>query len=187
MTRTSIGRNAAALLLVAVAAAGCTADPGDAGPDGAPEPIVVTAGPPPPPGATGEPVAGITTLPPVAVGEPAPFGQGLVARVVTVEPVQVEARGPGEIAGSGVAVTLELINESDADIDLDGIAVNSFYGDGIPATDNSAPPSAPVSGSLPPGESRQGVYLFQIPGDETDSVTVEINHSGSPNVVLVTS
>ncbi len=42
-----------------------------------------------------------------------------------------------------------------------------------------------LSGALEPGASKQGVYVFQVPPSGQASLTVEINYSGSPNVVLV--
>ncbi len=164
---------------------GCTAAPPPAAQDVGPPAVVTTPGPPPPPGPTGPPAVGVSSPAPVPVGEAAAFGEGLVATVLTIEPVQVDARGPGEIAGSGAAVTLELVNDGTAPVDLGGIAVNAYFDDAVPATGNSAPPAAPVSGDLQPGDSRQGVYLFQLPAASIGSVVVEINYSGSPNVVLI--
>ena len=150
-----------------------------------PTPVVVTPGPPPPPGATGAPVIGISTLPPVPVGEPASFGGGLVATVAQIDQLQLEARGPGEIAGPGVGVTVELKNESADPIDLGGVAVNASYGDGVPASSSGAAPAAPVTGALPAGETRRGVYVFQVPNEDAGSLVVEVNYNGSPNVVLI--
>ena len=185
MTRTRAA-TASALLLAALAGGlltGCTTTP-DPPVDGAPAPLQVTPGPPPPAGATGAPVAGVTTLPPVGVGDPAPLRNGLVARVVTVAPAQIEARGPGEIAGPGSAVTVELTNESADPIDLAGLAVNAYSGDGVPAAASSSPPAAAATGQLAPGSTATGVYLFQVTTDSPE-LTVEINHSGSPDVALV--
>lgn len=185
----------AALLLTVTLVSACTGGTTDGGGTGtgtagpvapsAPQPLEVTPGPPPPPGATGPPAIAISSLPPVPVGDPAPFGGGLVAKVEKIDQIDVGAQGPGEIAGPGVAVTVGLSNESPDPIDLGGVVVNAFTGDGTPASSNDGAPAAPATGSLPPNESRQGVYVFQVSREDAPSLTVEISYSGSPNVVLI--
>lgn len=152
---------------------------------GAPQAVQVTPGPPPPPGATGAPVAAISSLPPVPVGQPAAFGGGLVAKVATIDPIDVNAQGPGEIAGPGVAVNVDLSNESKDPIDLGGVVVNAYYGGGTPAGSTAGAPAAPAAGPLAPGETKRGVYVFQVPRAQAGSLVVEVNYSGSPNVVLI--
>lgn len=175
---------AAAVLSLLVA--GCTATPEAPTTEGttapAPAPVAVTPGPPPPPGATGAPVVGVITLPPVPVGQPAAFGGGLVARVLSVADVELEARGPGEIGGPGAEVTVEFSNEAGEAVDLAGVVVNASYADGVPAGSSGLPPEA---GPLAPGETRQVVQRFQVPGGDAASLLIEIGFSGSPNVVLV--
>src|SRR4051795_12198785 len=117
--------------VVALALTGCsdssTTETPPATPTKAPQPVVVTPGPPPPPGAVGPPVAGVTSLPPVPVEQPADFG-GLVARVTRIEELpNLEANGPGERTGPGVGVSIEMRNESRDAVDLAGIEVNASY------------------------------------------------------------
>lgn len=179
---------AAAVAGLVVGLSACSSDettPPAPSAEAGPTPVVVSPGPPPPPGATGAPVIGISTLPPVPVGEPASFGGGLVARVAQIDQLQLEARGPGEIAGPGVGVTVELKNESADPIDLGGVVVNASYGNGAPASASGAAPAAPASGALPAGETRRGVYVFQVPSEDAGSLVVEVNYNGSPNVVLI--
>ena len=153
----------------------------------APSAVVVTSAVPPPPGALGEPTVGITTLTPVPVNAPANFGNGLIASVTKIDSIErLEARGPGEVAGPGVRVTVSLRNETSSIVDMSGITVNASYGpDSRPASDNSSPPAAPFRGNLDPGASGEAVYLFQVPAADESSLVVEINWNGSPNVVLV--
>lgn len=181
-----------ALLAVLVA---CTGDGGSAGPEGSAvasgpaeptdPPVPPSPAPPPPPGGTGPPVAGTISLPPVPVGEPAPFTGGLVATVTRVDDVELGAEGPGEVAGPGVAVTVALRNESGGPVDLGGVVVNAAYGDGLPASGSDSPPAAPASGTLPPGEGAEGVYVFGVPAGQAAGLLVEVGWSGSPDVVLV--
>jgi hypothetical protein len=175
------------LLLAAagLALAGCSGSSSDTSPT-----AVLTPGPPPPPGPTGAPAIGISTLPPVPVGQAATFSDvKLAASVLTIDSVQLGANGPGEIAGPGVAATVQFSNESDKDIDLGGVTVNAYYGgtadDKVPAAPSDAAPAGPVSGSLAPQQTRSGVYVFQVPAGRTGSISVEVNYSGSADVVVV--
>lgn len=183
----------ATLLLAALCAAGCTSAPAPAAPaaaataSGSPRPIVVTPGAPPPPGATGAPVAGITQLPPVAVGQAADLGSGLLASVQKIDPLQITATGPGELNGPGVGVTVQVENKTSKPVDLGGIVVNASYGNGQAAAGSLAAPSRAFTGQLESGKSAQAVYVFQVPARDAPSVVVDIDYSGAPNVVIVRS
>ena len=174
----------ATLLFAALALLGCTSTPGPA--PHAPTPLTVTEAPPPPPGATGPPAIGINTLAPVPIGASAAFRDvGLVATVTKVEAVRLAAEQPGDIAGPGVGVTLQLRNDTNAPVDLGGIVVNAYYGDRTPASPSSSAPSAPAAGLVQPGGTGSGVYAFQLPTEQVPSLMVEVNYSGSADVVLV--
>jgi hypothetical protein len=185
MTPQSSVLRATLLLSAVLVLAGCSSGeaPAPTNPIGAP--LVTEAAAPPPPGATGAPVAGITTLPPVPVGQDSPFGGGLVAKVVRIDPVQIAAQGPGEIAGPGASVTVQLDNGGQAPVDLAGVVVNAYDRAGTPTSGSDSKPAAVLTGALGPGESKQGVYVFQSGAGDPAALTVEINYSGSPHVVLV--
>jgi hypothetical protein len=63
--------------------------------------------------------------------------------------------------------------------------VNASYGDDIPAIPNSSAPAAPVTGLLAPGDRRSGIYAFRVPQVQADTLVVEVQHSGSENIVLI--
>ena len=184
----AISRPALLVLAVALGAAlvGCSSGGADGtGPTGTAAPSA-QPGPAPPPGAVGPPAIGISTQPAVPVGSPGAFSDvKLVATVTKIDPVQVGATGPGEIAGTGLAATVRFSNESGKPVDLDGAVVNASYGNGVPAISSAEQPAAPASGALPPGQSRSGVYVFTMPERERETVTIEVNYSGSADVVLI--
>lgn len=138
---------------------------------------------PPATAAPAEPVD-IDPLEPVTVAEPADFGNGLVAVVTEVEAVDVEAARLGETAGPAAAVHLEVRNESDVSLDLDGLAVNAEGPQGIPLVPNFMPPTEALSGVLEPGDSAAGIYVFRLDGD-IDAVTVQVHHNTTPNFVVI--
>jgi hypothetical protein len=176
----------ATMLLAALCTAGCTSSPAPTtGPGGSPKPIVVTPGVPPPAGATGAPVAGITKLPPVAVGQAADLGSGLLASVQKIDPLQITGSGPGELNGPGIGVTVQVENKTSQSVDLGGIVVNASYGNGQSAAGSLAAPFRGFAGQLETGKSAQAVYVFQVPESDAASVVVDIDYSGAPNVVIV--
>ncbi|WP_131106018.1 hypothetical protein [Ornithinimicrobium sufpigmenti] len=123
-------------------------------------------------------------LEPVSVDEPADFGNGLVAVVTEIQAVEVEAARLGETAGPAAAVHLDVHNESDAALDLAGLAVNASDKEGIPLVPNFMPPAEALSGVLEPGDSAAGVYVFRLAGD-IDAVTVQVHHNTTPNFVVI--
>jgi hypothetical protein len=137
----------------------------------------------PPVTAVGAPVD-LHRLPAVGVGEPAEFGTGLVVTVTAIEPIDVQARGPGETAGAAVVVHLKLHNKASEAIDLGGIAVNAATADGTPAIPNFAPPAGAVAGVLEPGEARSGTYVFRTDAG-IDGMTVDVHHNRSPHIVMI--
>ncbi|MGH8976791.1 MAG: hypothetical protein ACRDV7_01860 [Acidimicrobiia bacterium] len=124
------------------------------------------------------------TLPPVAVGTPAELAGNFVVIVTSIEPTTFATEGPGQTAGPGVIVKIEVRNDANAPIDLAGIAVNAHYGENVPAPP-SGPSDATLSGTVAPGARATGEYGFRVPEDQRGSVVVDIQHSAAPNVVLV--
>ena len=55
----------------------------------------------------------------------------------------------------------------------------------MPASGSDCQAGGRAAGSSPRASSKQGVYVFQAGADDPAALTVEINYSGSPNVVLV--
>jgi hypothetical protein len=137
------------------------------------------------PGNTDAPTVDIDPLPPVAVGEPSDFGDGLVATVTEVEAIDLEAQAPGEVAGPGVLVTLELRNDTDADVDLGGVSVNASYADGVPAALHQTGPVDPLMGTLEPGDRATGTYAFRVPTAEQGSIVLDVHHGNEVSYVIV--
>jgi hypothetical protein len=84
------------------------------------------------------------------------------AVLVGAREVTVEARGPGEVGGPGIAVTLAVTNPSARRLSLRAVAVTAEVG-GEEAQMSSAPPAAPFAGVLAPGASVRAVYVVVVP------------------------
>lgn len=96
------------------------------------------------------------------------------------------ARGPGEISGPGLAVSVEVTNASDADLALDAISVTLTDSAGTPSSYVPVSDSQPFAGTLAPGKSATGTYVFTIPTDKRSPITVGLIYGPSTSVVLFT-
>jgi hypothetical protein len=140
----------------------------------------------PPPGAT-EPNAPPTTLAPVPLDGKADVGNGVVATLPSIDEIQSKGQGPGNVSGPALRVKVRLQNGTADPIDLGGVTVNMYYGaDRTPASPQEDPSRAPFSGKLAPGASADGVYVFSMPSDARNSVTVELGYLAGAPVVLFT-
>lgn len=114
------------------------------------------------------------TAPPVDLEDPAEIG-ALTARLARIEAIEGEADGPGEIAGPALRVTVELTNGGDAGADLTGVVVNLYHGpESAPAEMLAGSGSDWLEGTLAPGGTATGVYVFTVPADDRDPVQVTV-------------
>ena len=188
MRRGAAWRVVAAVSVAAALVAGCSDDDD---PNVASSTTTTTASGPgvtdggnPGEGPTDDPTVDVQPLPAVSVGEPSDFGDGLIATVTRVENADLEATGPGEIAGPGVIVHLEIRNDTSGPVDLGLLAVNASYG-GTPAVPRLFVSVDPLAGPLGPGERRSGTYAFQVPADQRSSVVIDVHHAEELRFVLV--
>jgi hypothetical protein len=124
------------------------------------------------------------TLPPVAVGKGVRIAEGVSVTVTETKKVDLTARGPGEVAGPGVAVTVTIVNNSGSPVNLSGAAVNAFVGD-TPASPSDSAPASPFVGKLPSGGTATGVYVFRAPDGARGRWTIQIEQNESKYVAVV--
>lgn len=133
------------------------------------------------------PVQTVVTAPPVAIDDVADPGTGMSFRVDRLEAVQGEANGPGEIAGPAVRVTVTASNDTGAPVLLETIVVDLVYGpDRTSAAPLSGPGSVRFSGELAQGASATGVYVFDVPVDQRDEVSVIVSYTAAVSPVVFT-
>jgi hypothetical protein len=107
--------------------------------------------------------------------------------VVSVEAIQGTASGPGNIAGPALRVTVRLTDGRSSAVSLDGVVVNLTYGqDATPASPLDDPSGSPFSGTLAPGASGVGVYVFTVPADQRQVVTVSVGWEAAAPVMVFT-
>jgi hypothetical protein len=125
-------------------------------------------------------------LPPVAPDTPVTTDDGLVVSVVKAEAVEGEAVAPGDIAGPAVRYTIEIVNKTDKPFDLAYTVVNGYIGeDRKPAGNLIKPGGSPFEGTIAPGKTARGVYIFSVPVADRSMVTVTVDYgAGIPAVVF---
>jgi hypothetical protein len=197
-----VGAAIAVVVAVLIAVVGLVggSDDGRSAGAAAPTPTTPTAGPedggppsvPTAPEATGPtgpadvlPVA----LPAVALDEQASGEDGISARVVSLEAIDGTAHGPGNIAGPALRATVRLTNGTSDAVDLDLVGVTLAHGkEATPSSPLDAPSRAPFTGTLAPGDRAEGVYVFTVPEDARDVVTLTVGYrAGAPFLVFTGS
>lgn len=169
----------AAVAAVVVLLAGCTSDDGG---DGEDKPVPAPGG-----GSITETIAPVEapTTDAVTLNDPSEVGDGVTISLAKVETVTVEANGPGEIAGTALAVTVEVANDSGKSLDVGSSSVTLLDGAGAAGMATMAEPAAPLEGSVDSGKSVTGVYVFGMGDAVTNPVTVTVSYGpGAPVAVF---
>lgn len=143
----------------------------------------------PAPGA-GSPVTDAGELPPalpeVPLDAPVTAGDGVVVNLPRVDAITASGRGPGDVSGPALRVTVRVVNDTAEDISLGDVTVNLFYGaEATPASPIDDPSQQLFTGDLPAGEVAEAVYVFGVPTDMRDAVTVEVRHrADAPRLIF---
>jgi len=110
---------------------------------------------------------------------------GVTAAVSKIEAVEGTAEVPGEVGGPSLRVTVQIDNQTGSELDLSFAVVNLYYGEDMkPALPLGQPGVEPFPGSVDAGGSASGTYVFNVPVDERDDITIELDLSVDSTVVL---
>ncbi|SOE01053.1 hypothetical protein [Blastococcus haudaquaticus] len=112
---------------------------------------------------------------------------GVTGSLALVEEIDGSAQGPGNINGPALRITVRLVNGTDADLALSGVAVSVFHGaDRTPASPLEDRSQSPFAGDLPPGDAAEGVYVLRVPADDRDDIRVEVGVRPGAAVMVFT-
>jgi hypothetical protein len=125
------------------------------------------------------------TLAPVSLDRTV-VNHGVTASLTRLEAIVGQASGIGQVDGPALRITVRLRNGSASRLSLEQASVNVSYGaDQTPAPPLADSSSAPFAGSLAPGDTAQGVYVFRVPKSARNSVRVEVAYrAGAPIMVF---
>jgi hypothetical protein len=122
----------------------------------------------------GDPV--VADQPDLPIDEPADISPGLTAAIASLEAVDGEATGPGEIAGPSVRVTISIANTTDEPADLTGAVVTAYSGEDLaPALELREPGGRALPATVAPGATATGVFVFQIEPERRDIVRIMLD------------
>jgi len=140
----------------------------------------------PAPGAI--PRRSVATLPPVPFSSPGRVGNGVVVRVVGVEPTLTRGAGVGDSAGEAAeAVTVRVDNGTNEPVNLDNVTVDLNAGRlHTPGRPSEGPPSHALAGVLAASRSAQGVYVFVVPPADRGNVVLTFSYTPEHPTVLFT-
>ncbi|WP_169923673.1 hypothetical protein [Propionicimonas paludicola] len=125
----------------------------------------------------------MTTAAPIGLGETSPANPVAVSLTKLVR-LQVEGKGPGEISGPAVAVTVRIRNQATSPLDLDHVIVNLLDATGQLATPMTADPAAPFHGQLAAGADQSAVYVFSVTKDALRPVQISVTYNVEEPTVL---
>ena len=135
--------------------------------------------PAPTPGADGSPAPSA----PVAAGADgvARVDAGVTVRLSRLASTVVTAETPREMSGDAVIATVEIANGGSAPASVDSMVVELVAADGAYGVGTTAGSPTPLTGTVAPGASVSGSYVFMLSGPRGRSVTLTVSHAaGSP-------
>lgn len=110
---------------------------------------------------------------------------GVEISVTEIRGLSVEAVTPGEVAGPAVAATIRFENDSGEPLDVGNAMVSLVDAAGNVAPPTTSEPAAPAMGTLDDGGAAEGIYVFLVPEDTRNDITLTVTHSaGSPIAVF---
>lgn len=116
-------------------------------------------------------------LSPVAPDETIVAEDGIEISLSSIQAVQGEATTAGETSGPAIRATVRIVNNGTEPVDLEYITVNAYSGEKrAPAGTLTQPGGAPFEGSLAPGASADGTYLFSIDEAAREDVTLTVDY-----------
>lgn len=115
------------------------------------------------------------------IDEPADLPDGIRISVASAREIEVTAETPGEVAGPAVAVTLTVDNPTQKARDLSTAMVSLTGSGGTLGQPTTSDPYAPFAGVVPPGGSATGTYVFLLPIEERDALSITVEYlAGAP-------
>lgn len=115
---------------------------------------------------------------PVEIATGSSADAGIDIRVTGMEAVDGEAEGIGEVAGPAVRFTVSVTNNSGKPVDLASAVMTVEAGaDKAPCTQLSGPQAEPLPIAVESGQTVTGSYVFLVPVEIRDLVTVYLSYS----------
>lgn len=119
----------------------------------------------------------------MAIGEPAQPAPGLKYQLSPLEAVSGQAAQPGEVAGPAIRFTVTITNDTQDAVSLSQAVVNVYYGaDRTPGDALTEPGGSPFPASVAAGSSATATFVFRVPADQRDRVTITVDLNSTTTV-----
>ena len=126
-----------------------------------------------------------TKAPSIGLTDTGDFGSSVTATLSQVEPLQA-APIVGAPEQAAIEVTIEIDNGSAVPIGLDNFQLTLTDSAGDPATAIDGGLATPFAGMMVPGGKAQATYLFAVPNDVRNPVTISVARPpGAPTLSFV--
>ncbi|MHA7277748.1 hypothetical protein ACX80O_14680 [Arthrobacter sp. Hz1] len=117
---------------------------------------------------------------PVDLEEPTVVTEGISARISTMEAIEAEAFGIGEIAGPALRFVITVENTTDDPVSLSNSVVNVEFGpESLPAVQLTGSGATGFPATVDAGGSASATLVFTVPADQRDQVRILLNLEAS--------
>lgn len=115
------------------------------------------------------------------IGKTATVDDGVTIQLASVTATKVVAHTPGEITGSAVVVTVIVTNKGASTASVDSAYLDLVASDGTLGIGTTAGNRQPLQGTVAPGASAKGSYVFMLSAPRGRDVTITVSHAaGAP-------
>lgn len=115
-----------------------------------------------------------TSAAPARVGQSVEIGTGVEVEVTRVRAVDAKPTVPGQTGGAALAVDLEVVNKTDAELNLGSLIVNVADDAGRPSAPLEAKPGKPLPSTVKAGGTATGVYVFAAVKTKSKAVVIQV-------------
>jgi hypothetical protein len=120
----------------------------------------------------------------VALAKPAVLPSKVTVTVVSATRDVVKATTPGEIAGPAVVAVIRISNGTSSSLDLGSSVVTLVDAKGAPGQATTSAPANPFTGTVAPGKSLEGVYVFEVPSTSPNPFKISVSYAGGAPIAL---
>jgi hypothetical protein len=150
-----------------------------------PDPVVT----PVPPSSTSTPEPNATFLPrgraPVPLDKTTTVVAGLTVKITSVASVAGTGAGPGDVNGPSIQVRMSVKNSTSKTVRLSNVVVNGYYSKAhTPASPLPKPGGKTFPETLAAGKTATGVFVFSIPKNQRQLVSITFDYSVKTSVVV---
>jgi tetrahydromethanopterin S-methyltransferase subunit D len=121
-------------------------------------------------------------LPKLGLTETAAPAADIAISLVGIKAVQAVSNIPGEVNGPALEVTVQIANSAATVLDLDHAMVDLLDSTGAPGLATTTTSVREFAGELATGASATGVYVYRVPTDRRDPITVQVQFTAGEAV-----